>query len=82
MTVTEKLNKFINEHGGGDARDALNVALARLDVADAQIKQMSKEVNPDPKKFYCSCKYPQENTYSPGGTMFCESCNYNIKPKK
>ena len=44
MTVTEKLNKFINEHGGGDARDALNVALARLDAAKFEIENLKKHL--------------------------------------
>lgn len=36
MTVSEQLEKFIAENGGNE-RDALNVALARLELAEKQL---------------------------------------------
>ena len=48
MTVTEKINKFIAENGG-DTRDALVVAITRLDqmalaleAKDAEIREIQK----------------------------------------
>lgn len=40
MTVLEKINQFIAENGGNE-RDALNVALARLEAAERILKQIS-----------------------------------------
>lgn len=40
MTVSDKLNQFIAENGGNE-RDALNVALARLEVAEKALRQIS-----------------------------------------
>ena len=37
MTVSEQIDAFIEQHGG-NCRDALNVALARLDLAEAKLK--------------------------------------------
>ena len=36
MTVSEKINQFIAENGGNE-RDALNVALTRLELAEVQL---------------------------------------------
>ena len=41
MTTTEKIDKFIAENGG-NARDALNVALARLEACQKD-KEFWKE---------------------------------------
>ena len=43
MSVSEKLNKFIAENGG-NARDALNVALARLELSDARLESIESEI--------------------------------------
>ena len=47
MNITEKLNQFIANEGKGDVRDALNVALARLDSSNKQyalaMEQLKKE---------------------------------------
>lgn len=51
MTITEKLDQFIAREGKGIDRDALNVALARLDQKqlmiegrDAEIHQLKEEI--------------------------------------
>jgi dTDP-4-amino-4,6-dideoxygalactose transaminase len=51
MTITEEINHFIENEGKGDVRDALNVALARLDsirkqyaLAMAQLKRERERV--------------------------------------
>ena len=51
MTITEKLDSFILNEGKGNERDALNVALTRLDqkqlsieTREAEIKQLREEV--------------------------------------
>ena len=41
MNTSEKINKFIDENGG-NVRDALNVALARLELSEND-KQFWKE---------------------------------------
>lgn len=41
MNPTEQINEWIREHGS--ARDALNVALARLDAANRIIEALLKE---------------------------------------
>jgi len=41
MNTSEKINKFISENGG-NTRDALNVALARLEACEKD-KQFWKE---------------------------------------
>ncbi len=51
MTVTEKIDHFIENEGKGHERDALNIALARLDQKqliiesrDAEIQQLREEI--------------------------------------
>ena len=41
MPVSEKINQFIQENGGNE-RDALNIALARLEVAERVFRQISE----------------------------------------
>ena len=43
MTVSEKINQFIAENGGNE-RDALNVALARLELATEQLECLKKAI--------------------------------------
>jgi glutamate 5-kinase len=40
MNVSEKINQFISENGGNE-RDALNIALARLEAAEQVLLQIS-----------------------------------------
>lgn len=40
MNVSKKINQFISENGGNE-RDALSVALARLEVAERVLRQVS-----------------------------------------
>jgi len=42
MTTTEKIDKFIAENGGNE-RDALNVALARLEACQKEKQFWKKE---------------------------------------
>ena len=42
-TPTERINKWIEEEGRGDTRDALNVALCRLEAAQAEAKQADED---------------------------------------
>lgn len=43
MTVSEKINQFIAENGGNE-RDALNVALTRLELATEQLEYLKKAI--------------------------------------
>ena len=43
MTVSEEINKFIAENGGNE-RDALNVALTRLELATEQLEYLKKGI--------------------------------------
>lgn len=43
MTVSEKINQFIAQNGGNE-RDALNVALARLEIAAEQLAYLKKGI--------------------------------------
>lgn len=42
MSVSEQIDQFIAENGG-NTRDALNVALARLDLAQREIQSLKDE---------------------------------------
>jgi hypothetical protein len=44
MTIAEKLDQFIEHEGKGCVRDALNVALSRLDQKKAELHQLREEV--------------------------------------
>lgn len=43
MTVSEKINQFIAENGGNE-RDALNVALTRLELANEQLEYIKRDI--------------------------------------
>ena len=43
MSVSEKINQFIAENGGNE-RDALNVALTRLELATEQLEYLKKGI--------------------------------------
>ncbi len=43
MTVSEQLEKFIAENGGNE-RDALNVALGRLELAEKKIQSNEQQI--------------------------------------
>ena len=43
MSVTDELNQWIAEHGS--ERDALNVALARLHLAEAEVERLNAEAD-------------------------------------
>ena len=44
LTVSEKINQFIAENGGNE-RDALNVALAKLELAEIKNEELQKRLN-------------------------------------
>jgi len=44
MTVTEKIDQFIKNEGNGNIRDALNVALARLDQKQLEIEAQNLKI--------------------------------------
>jgi len=43
MTVTDELNKFIAKNGGNE-RDALNIALARLSFREERLREYQQEL--------------------------------------
>ena len=43
-TVTQQINDWIANEGEGDMRDALNIALARLESAEAMIKILREQI--------------------------------------
>jgi hypothetical protein len=45
MTISEKIDTFISVEGKGSIRDALNIALARIDQKQAIIEQLQKELD-------------------------------------
>ena len=45
MTITEKLDLFILNEGKGSERDALNIALSRLDQKQLIIKRRDLEIH-------------------------------------
>lgn len=53
MTTPEKINKVIAENGG-NVRDALNVTLAKLELAETKLKEIEDSVN-DPYWFWPQC---------------------------
>lgn len=46
MTISEQIDQFITENGG-NTRDALNVALARLELALNQVLTLEERLNQD-----------------------------------
>lgn len=44
MTLTDKINAFIEVEGHGNIRDALNVALSRLERAEELLKESYKQL--------------------------------------
>lgn len=44
MTVSQQIDDFIEEEGGGRVRDALNVALTRLQLCENRLAREAKEV--------------------------------------
>jgi hypothetical protein len=44
MSVSDEINNFIEKEGCGSARDALNVALAKLKDAEAHARVLCDEI--------------------------------------
>jgi hypothetical protein len=51
MTVSEQIDAFIEQHGG-NCRDALNVALARLEIMEAAMDRIEKDMDLLDDTFY------------------------------
>jgi len=51
MKVSEQIDSFI-EQNGGNCRDALNVALARLEIMEAALDRIEKDLDLLDDTFY------------------------------
>jgi hypothetical protein len=81
MNITEKLNEFIAANGGSE-RDALNVALTRLEISEQFVRELREIIKNDTYDTTPAepetCKYTKEKR---GDSEFwvCRSCSHSTE---
>jgi hypothetical protein len=54
MYVSKRINEYIRVQGNGNTRDALNVALARIAVLEAELRKANEMIDKYHRQLYGS----------------------------